>query len=191
MTSAGEQHSTQAQSLDDELMALSAKHQTPQSYNGVTAVVLSIFAALGAVVFNLDIQEAQDEEDEIAKPCVDEPSQEVPSDEHEPEAELPPLWPCTPLYLQGLVRSTILVAGVVAFAFVTSQVRGAMTSAGEQHSTQAQSLDDELMALSAKHQTPQSYNGVTAVVLSIFAALGAVVFNLDIQEAQEEEDEIA
>jgi hypothetical protein len=193
MGTASEQQAAQAPSVDDELMALSAKHQNVQSYSGVTVVLLSIFAALGAVVFSLDIHDAQEEED-TTEPCVDEPSQEGTSGEEDvqkSEAHSPALWPCAPLHLQGLLHSAIVVISVLSLAVAISQVRGAMASINEENNVPSPNVDNELMALSTKHQNSQSCNGATVVLLGIFAALGAVVFSFDMQDAQDEDENIA
>jgi len=188
LASQSDQHNVQAQSVDDELMALSSKHQTSQVPNGVTALILSIFAVFGGVVFSFDMQDAQEEED--AEPNVDQPSKEVTKvegDDQQSDVQAPALWPCTPFHLRGLLRSAVLVIGVVSLAFMTSQLRGALASQSNQYHVQAQSVDDELMALSTKHQTSQVPNGVTALLLSIFTVFGGVVFSFDMQDAQEEE----
>merc|ERR1719272_2533465 len=179
----------EVESVDSELMALSAKHQVSQFPNGAAALILSIFTVLGGVVFSSDVQDAQEEE--AAEPSVSEPSKEVAKvegDEQLSEAQSPAMRRCTPFHLEGLMHGAIVVIGVVSLALVTSQLRGVMAS---QSVMEVQGVDNELMALSAKHQVSQFPNGVTALILSIFAVLGGVVFSFDVQDAQEEPQEVA
>merc|ERR1719272_2605015 len=162
----------EVESVDSELMALSAKHQVSQFPNGAAALILSIFAVLGGVVFSSDVQDAQEEE--AAEPSVSEPSKEVAKvkcDEQQSEAQSPAMRRCTPFHLEGLMHGAIVVIGVVSLALVTSQLRGVMAS---QSVMEVQGVDNELMALSAKHQVSQFPNGAAALILSIFAVLGGV-----------------
>jgi hypothetical protein len=172
------------QAVDDELKALAAKHQSSQLPNGMTALILSILAALGAVVFSYDVQDALEEE--AAEPCEDEPSKEVTKDEgdEQSKAQSPALWPCTLFQLRGFMHSAIVVICVLSLAIVTSQLRGALAAPSQQP---VQAVDDELMALAAKHPSSQMPNSMTAIILSIFAVLGGVVFSFDVQDALEEE----
>merc|ERR1719326_1140234 len=140
----------ETQSFDDELMALSAKHQVSQLPNGVTALLVSIFAVLGGVIFTFYIHDAQEEE--AAEPSANETAKEaakVKGNEQQSEAQPHSLWPCTPFHARGLMRSAIVVLGVVGLAIATSQLRGMASQSGK---LETQSFDDELMVLSANHQ---------------------------------------
>merc|ERR1719359_1574378 len=177
LSSQSEQVKMGIQTVDDELLALSANHQGSHLPNGMTALILSVFAVLGGAVFSFDVQDAQ-EEDEAGEPCMDEPSKEIARDdcdEQQSEAQSPALWPCTLFQLRGFMRSAIVVISVLSVAIVTTQLRRALASQGEQLKMEVQSADEELMAMSAKHQGSQLPNGVTALILSIFAILGGVV----------------
>merc|ERR1719335_645681 len=184
MASHGEQMKVEVLTIDEELMALSAKHQGSQMSNSATVLILSIFALLGGVVFSFDVQDV----DEASESRADEPSKEVAKDEgdeQKPEVQSPALWPCTLFHLQGFVHSAIIVCSVVGLAVVTSQLRAAMASQGEQMKVEVLTIDEELMALSAKHQGSQMSNSGTALILSIFALLGGVVFSFDVQDVDE------
>jgi hypothetical protein len=187
MGTASEQQAAQAPSVDDELMALSAKHQSaPLVSNGVFALLLCIFSVLGAAVFSFDMHDAEDkEEPEIS---ANESSKEVINtdvDTQQSEVQTPALWPCSLFHVQGLLRSAIIIIAVISLAFVTSQLR--VTSQNGQYPV-PQEANSELMALTTKHQQRQSSNGMSALILIAFAVLGAVVFSFDMHDAQDEEE---
>merc|ERR1719161_2761260 len=134
------------QTIDNELMALAAKHNGSHMPNGMTAILLTIFAVLGGVFLSFDVQDAL--EQEAAEPCVDELSKEITMDEgHEQqcEAQSPALWPCRLFQLRGSMRSLIVVVAILSLAVATSHVRGVLSSPSEQ--ANVQTVDNELMAL--------------------------------------------
>jgi len=186
------QSEMEVQSVDDELMALSAKHQESQFPKSMIALILSIFAVIGGMILSFDVQDAHEEE--AAEPCVDEPPKEdvkVEGDEQQSEAQSAAMWPCTPFHLRGLMHSAIVVGSVVILAFVVSQLRRVVALFGLQlfavTQMEASTAHDELMALSTKHQDCYLSGGVTALILSSLAVLGGAVFSFYMKDALEEE----
>merc|ERR1719420_2583652 len=138
LASQGEQLKMEVLTIDEELMALSAKHQGSQLPNGVTALILSIFTVLGGVVFSFDVQDALEEE--ASESCANKPSKEVAQTEgdEQSESQSPALWPCTLFQLRGFIHSAAVVIAIVGLAVVTSQLRSALTSQAEQIKTEVQ-----------------------------------------------------
>merc|ERR1719272_2493474 len=110
----------EAQNVDDELMALAARQQGSPLPASVIALMLSVFAILGAAVFRSDVHELLEEEDSKE----DSQSEALPADaEPKPQSEtLPALWPCTPLHVRGLMHGVIVIVGVLSLATMVSMV---------------------------------------------------------------------
>merc|ERR1719272_462315 len=163
----------EAQNVDDELMVLAAQQQGSPLPASVIALMLSVFAILGAAVFRSDVHELLEEQDSKE----DSQSEALPADaEPKPQSEtLPALWPCTPLHVRGLMHGVIVIVGVLSLATMVSMVapqKGQMRA----QTVVAQNVDDELTALAARQQGSPLPASVIALMLSVFTILGAAVF---------------